>query len=314
MKIIDAHCDLLDKMALHQDLEFRQDSLYADVSFPRLQKGGVAVQCFAVFVTEKKGIRFERLLEGFDIFHQKIITHDHVQFVRSKQDLARAASSGKLGAILTLEGADGLEGSMVYLRTAYQLGVRMLGLTWNQANWAADGVMEPRKGGLTVKGKQLVRECNRLGIILDVSHLGERGFWELTELSIQPLAASHSNAQAVCSHPRNLSDDQIRALIVKGGVIGLTFVPWFVNASEPSVKDILLHIDHIAGLGGARHIGFGSDFDGIDYHIPGLEHPGQYDRLANELFKRYSPKEAEGFLFDNWNRFLSDNLPDETKR
>lgn len=313
MRIIDAHCDLLDKMALHPEMEFKQDSLYADVSYPRLHRAGVGLQCFAVFISDRERITFERLLEGFDLFYQKIASHENVQCVRTKQDLEMAWTKGKLGALLTLEGADGLEGSMVYLRTAFYLGVRMLGLTWNQANWAADGVMEPRKGGLTVKGKQLVRECNKLGIIMDVSHLGERGFWELTELTTKPLAATHSNAQALCSHPRNLTDDQIKALIIAGGVIGLTFVPWFVKSSEPAVKDILNHIDHICSLGGARHLGFGSDFDGIGYHIPGLEHPGHYERLANEIHKRYTPAEAEGFLAGNWNRFFMDNLPGESR-
>ncbi|WP_438448298.1 dipeptidase [Gorillibacterium sp. sgz5001074] len=311
VKVIDAHCDLLDKMALHPEMDFRQDSVYADVSYPRLQRAGMVLQCFAVYLSDRQRITFERLLEGFDLFHQKIAVHNNVQFVRTKQDLESAAAMGRLGAMLTLEGADGLEGSMVYLRTAFYLGVRMMGLTWNQSNWAADGVMEPRKGGLTVKGKQLVRECNKLGLILDVSHLGEKGFWELIELSTKPLAASHSNAQSVCSHPRNLTDDQIKALIVQGGIAGLTFVPWFVKTSEPGVKDILTHIDHICGLGGVRHVGFGSDFDGIDYHIPGLEHPAHYERLANELHKRYTAEEAEGFLSGNWHRFFMENLPDD---
>lgn len=309
VKIIDAHCDLLEKLALYPELDFKQDNKHTDVSFPRLHKGGVAVQCFAVYVSDKKRITFELLLEGFDQFHQKIVTQTGVHFVKTRKDLSHAAASGKLGAILTLEGADGLEANMMYLRIAYYLGVRMLGLTWNQANWAADGVMEPRKGGLTVKGKQLVRECAKLGMILDVSHLGEKGFWELTELASRPFVATHSNAQAVCSHPRNLSDDQIKALIVCGGIIGMTFVPYFVKASEPTVKDILSHIDHICSLGGTRHVGFGSDFDGIASHIPGLEHPGQYERLANELYKRYTPQEADDFLYGNWFRFMTENLP-----
>lgn len=309
MKIIDAHCDLLDKMSEHPDLEFKQDSIYADVSFPRLNKSGVAVQCFAVFVSDKRRVAFDCLLEGFDLFHTKIAVHEGVQAVGNRNELERAEASGKLAAILTLEGADGLEGNPVYLRTAYNLGVRMLGLTWNYANWAADGILESRNGGFTVKGRQLVKECNKMGIILDVSHLSERGFWELAELSAKPFVATHSNARKVCPHPRNLTDEQILAIIAQRGLIGLTFVPWFVKASEPAIKDILTHIDHIAALGGADCIGFGSDFDGTDYHIPGLEHAGCFDKLANELHKRYSAAEAEGYLYGNWRRFLGENLP-----
>ncbi|MDF2927044.1 MAG: rane dipeptidase [Paenibacillaceae bacterium] len=311
MKIIDAHCDLLDKMIRHQELEFKQDSIHADVSFPRLHKSGVAVQCFAVFVANKHHIRFDSLLEGFDLFHEKIASHEGVVAIRNRSDLLQAASCGKLGAILTLEGADGLEGNFVYLRTAYNLGVRMLGITWNYANWACDGVLEPRKGGFTEKGRQLVRECNRLGIILDVSHLSESGFWELEQIAARPFVATHSNAQKVCPHPRNLTDEQILALIKRDGLIGLTFVPWFVKASEPAIKDILTHIDHIGALGGSRHLGFGSDFDGIDYHIPGLEHAGHFDRLANELHKKYPVELADGFLYNNWHRFFMENLPEQ---
>lgn len=310
MKIIDAHCDLLDKLSQHAELDFKQDSIHADVSFPRLHKSGVAVQCFAVFVSKTSHVTFDRLLEGFDLFHEKIAAHEGVRAVRNRRELLQAGEQGKLGAILTLEGVDGLEGNPVYLRTAFRLGVRMMGLTWNYANWAADGVLEPRNGGFTVKGRQLVKECSRLGIILDVSHLSEQGFWELSELTERPFVATHSNARQICPHPRNLTDDQIRALIAHNGQIGLTFVPWFVKASDPSIKDILCHIDHIASLGGSQHIGFGSDFDGIDYHIPGLEHAGNFDRLANELLKKYPAEQAEGFLFGNWHRFFLENLPE----
>lgn len=309
MRIADAHCDWLDKLAKRPELDFNQDNIYADVSYPRLVQSGVALQCFAVFISDRRRVAFDQLLEGFDLFHSKIASHDGVTAVSCRGDLQLAKDSGKLGAILTLEGADGLEGSLVNLRTAYRMGVRLLGLTWNYANWAADGILEPRNGGFTVKGRQLVKECVRLGIILDVSHLSVQGFWELTELTSMPFVATHSNAYKICPHPRNLSDEQIKAIRDRNGMIGLTFVPWFVKASEASVKDILTHIDHIGSLGGIRHIGFGSDFDGVDYHIPGLEHPGQYDRLASELYKQYSAEEADGFLSGNWLRFLEENLP-----
>lgn len=309
MKIFDAHCDLLDKMSLHPELSFKQDSIYADVSFPRLHKAGVAVQCFAVFVSNRPRVSFRQLLEGFDTFHNRIANHPGVRHIRTAADVEEAEAEGKLGAILTLEGADGLEGSLVHLRTAFALGVRLLGLTWNYANWAADGVLEPRNGGFTLKGRQLIEECGKLGMILDVSHLCDRGFWELAELSSKPFVATHSNARALCPHPRNLSDEQITAVVSRDGMMGLTFVPWFIKASEPAIKDILNHLDHVAALGGKGNAGFGSDFDGVDYHIPGLEHAGNFDRLANELYRKYSAEEADGFLYGNWRRFMVRHLP-----
>lgn len=310
MKIFDAHCDLLDKMNLHAELSFKQDSIYADVSFPRLNKAGVAVQCFAVFVSNRPYVSFAQLLESFDTFHSRIASHEGVRHIRTRADLADAETDGKLGAILTLEGADGLEGSLVNLRTAFAMGVRLLGLTWNYANWAADGVLEPRNGGFTLKGKKLIEECGRLGLILDVSHLSDKGFWELAEHASKPFCASHSNVRRLCPHPRNLTDEMIGALIARKGMMGLTFVPWFIKASEPAIKDILTHLDHVAALGGKGSVGFGSDFDGVDYHIPGLEHAGNYDRLANELYRRYSAAEADGFLYGNWRRFMAENLPE----
>lgn len=310
MKIIDSHCDLLSKMLLHPEIDFKQDCIYADVSFPRLHKVGMALQFFAVYLPERlKQGRFRHVLAMIDLFYSRIAAHPDVVLIKTRSDWSESVSNGKLGALLALEGADGLEADLSNLRIAFHLGLRSLGITWNYANWAADGVLEPRGGGFTGQGKQLVRECNRLGILLDVSHLSEKGFWELAEITQRPFIASHSNVCAVCSNPRNLNDEQIKAMAALGGMIGLSFVPRFVKPSEPSMKDLLLHIDHMCALGAARQVGFGSDFDGIDQHIPGLEHAGHYDRLANELHKRYRPEEADAFLFGNWNRFLLENLP-----
>lgn len=308
MRMIDAHCDWLTKMSRHPELDFKQDSIYADVSFPRLNKSGVKVQCFAIFISNRERVDFYSLLADIDLFYRKVASHPDVVAVRTRHDLERAEAEGKLAAILTLEGAEGLEGSLMLARTAHQLGVRLLGLTWNFGNWAADGVLEPRQGGLSQKGKELVAECDRLGIILDVSHLNDRGFWELTELTQRPFVATHSNSRRICPDPRNLTDEQLAVLIARDSMVGLTFVPWFVKSSEPSVKDILTHIDHVSSLGGSRNIGFGSDFDGVEYHIPGLEHAGCFDKLANELYKRYAPAEADAYLYSNWRRFLGQAL------
>lgn len=310
---IDAHCDLLSAMMLKPTVEFAAEDGQADVSYSRLREGGVGLQCFAVYLPEQQGqASFGQILRQIDLFYLRIASHPGTKCVRSVEDLDEVTRGDALGVMLTLEGADGLEGDWVYLRTIYRLGVRMLGLTWNHANWAADGVMEPRGGGLTTKGKQLVMECNRLGIILDVSHLSERGFWELAELSQRPWVATHSNARRLCPHPRNLTDEQILATIRAGGMIGVTFVPWFLQDGEASVTDILRHIDHICSLGGEKAIGFGSDFDGIDRHLPELAHPGHYPRLAEELYRHYSSEQAEGFLGNNWREFFRRQLPRRT--
>ena len=132
----------------------------------------------------------------------------------------------------------------------------------------------------------------------------------MAERARRPFFASHSNARSIKEHPRNLSDQQIQAIITAQGIIGLTFVPWFVTASEPaSIDDILRHVEHVCALGGAGHISFGSDFDGISRHVQGLEHPGRYPDLINALLKRYPEGIVQDMAGDNALRFFTKNLP-----
>jgi membrane dipeptidase len=309
MRIIDAHCDLLSKMLQDPFVDFNQIQSEIAVNLPRLQQVEMAIQFFAIYISEKlDSSRFEPILESIDLFYQKIAANPAIAFIKNREDLEKSVANKKVGAILTLEGADGLGGSLRNLRIAYYLGVRCIGITWNYANWAADGVMEARNGGFSLKGQRFVKECNKLGILLDVSHLAEAGFWQLMELSQEPVLASHSNTFELCPHPRNLSNKQVKAIIAKNGVIGLTFVPWFVKPHDPQISDILLHIDHVCSLGGENHLGFGSDFDGIDTFIPNLEHVGQYDYLINELFKKYPADLVEKLVFGNWISFLKNSL------
>jgi len=300
----DMHCDVLSKMILTPDLRFEDDKRL-DVTARRLREGGVQFQAFAIYIPEAwRGKPFDAVLASIDAFEQRIATRGDILPVRSKRDLEALLQPGetRIGAMLTLEGADGLEGNLAYLRIAYALGVRTLGVTWNDANWAADGVREPRGGGLTAAGRRLIAECDKIGMALDVSHLSVKGFWELLETTRYAPIASHSNAKALCDHPRNLSNDQIRALIAANGRIGITFVPYFLRGDgrQATIDDVLRHLDHICGLGGANHVGFGSDFDGIETWVSGLEHPGGYERLAEQLQKNYTADQAEGFLRRNW--------------
>ncbi|ANE47606.1 hypothetical protein SY83_16430 [Paenibacillus swuensis] len=310
--VIDCHCDVLGKMLTDGNLHF-QDNTRLDVTYDRLVDGGVAIQTFAIWIAEHlPHTGFDEVLRSVDLFRTRILDKHPVSFIRNKADLKKSTLPDQFpGAILHLEGVDALEGHLYRLRILHSLGLRSLGLTWNHGNWAADGVSEPRNGGLSLKGRQFIEECNRLALILDVSHLSEASFWELTELAEHPLIASHSNAYAICNHPRNLNDAQIQSIIAGDGQIGLTFVPWFVTTgSDARIHQLFPHIDHICSLGGENHIGFGSDFDGISKHIKGLEHPGQFTELTNELQKHYPEKLVQGFLYDNMFRYYEKVLPD----
>ncbi|MBA2937757.1 membrane dipeptidase [Paenibacillus sp. CGMCC 1.16610] len=312
MKIMDGHCDALTKLYVNPKLDFGMEDQELDVNYPRLKHAGVKVQCFAIYLSDSiQQPTFEHILQMVDIFHRKIVSHSGMKFIHTVQDWHEVEAGDQIGAILTLEGVDALAGNLTHLRILYHLGVRSIGLTWNYANWAADGVMEPRKGGFTRKGKLMLRELETMGIIADVSHLSTAAFWEMVEGYNKPFIASHSNAQKICPHPRNLSDDQIKAIIQCQGQIGLTFVPYFVDSVNLAVPiaGLLKHIDHVCSLGGEKQIGFGSDFDGIEQWIKGLRHAGQYENLIEALCKNYQETQVEAFLFGNWRNFMLTNLP-----
>ncbi|XID92441.1 dipeptidase [Paenibacillaceae bacterium WGS1546] len=312
MKIFDAHCDVLSKLLENPELDFVRGRQGLDVTLERMLEAGIGFQNFAVYLPERWAGEFRYALESLDLFHERIVSEPQIRFVRTSRDLRLASEEGRIGALLSLEGVDSLNGNLAYLRILHRLGVRTVGITWNRANWAADGVLEPRNGGFTARGMELIAECNRLGLIMDVSHLSENGFWELIEAARKPVVASHSNASGISPRLRNLTDAQIRAVIHAGGVIGITFVSPFLSAEEPvGMDDILPHIDRICSLGGSRCIGFGSDFDGIKQWIVGLEHAGKYDRLVNLLLKHYREDDVERFVCGNWFRFYLRHLPDE---
>jgi membrane dipeptidase len=310
--IIDGHCDVLWKMFENPEIDFYQTvDGQLDVTYANMLKSDIKIQFFAIYLAQKiEQPNFDHYLTYINIFYQKIIKHGQMMLIKNQSDLNRVLNGNERGALLTLEGADAIYGHSLYTQTLYHLGIRMIGITWNYANWAADGILEPRQGGFSKKGKQFVKECNDLGILLDVSHLSERSFWDLSEFSTQPFVASHSNAKAICPHPRNLDDDQIRALIQNEGRIGITFVPWFVGEQEKgTIGQLLKHIEHICALGGQKHLVLGSDFDGIDKRIPGLEHAGQFGVLIQHLSKYYKDEWIEDLLCNNWKRYLQTNLP-----
>jgi len=181
-----------------------------------------------------------------------------------------------------------------------------LTLTWNHRNEIADGVFDRRtKGGLTRFGVEVIQEMNRLNMLIDVSHLSEAGFWDVLEVSRKPVMASHSNCRRICDSPRNLSDDQIKSLAGAGGVMGLCFVPDFVHLSEPSLDKLIDHVDHVTELAGIDCLGLGSDFDGFEAALPGLEDVSRLPALTEGLLHRgYSTEAIQKILGGNFLRLL----------
>jgi membrane dipeptidase len=307
MKIFDAHCDVLYKLWLNPTLSFdSSDELH--INYKRLKNGQAKVQCMALYVPEEVAYqeRFEVALEMVNILYERIFhLFPNVKLVKTKNDINKLKED-EIGVVLTLEGCDAIGHSLTRLKTLFHLGVKSVGLTWNYSNAVADGILEPRGAGLSLFGKKVVQDNNRFKVWTDVSHLSIKAFWDVLELADYPIA-SHSNALSLCSHPRNLNDDQLKALIKKDSMIGINFVPFFLTDKPvATIKDVINHIDYICQLGGERNIGFGSDFDGISTTVLGLEHFGQYEHLIEELYKHFSEDQINHFCYQNF----IDHLPE----
>ena len=228
---IDLHCD-----ALHR-YRWQGGSLSASagsVDLPRLRAGGALCQCFALFVdTAHTPDAYGEALALARLFRRELAAHPHeICQVTTAAELRQAGERGLIGALLTIEEGAVCRNGAETLREFYELGVRMMTLTWNHKNRfaAPNAAGEPPKAavsgeGLTRAGLELIDAMNELGVLADVSHLSDAGFWQLAARVKGPFVASHSNARAVCGHPRNLTDDMIRALAKKGGVMGLNFLP-----------------------------------------------------------------------------------------
>ncbi|HHX50702.1 MAG TPA: membrane dipeptidase [Clostridia bacterium] len=283
------------------------------VDLPRLLKAGVRVQFFAIFIEScyKPHGAVIRALQGIDVYYRELEANAaQMGLVFTREDLDSLIEQDKLAAILAIEGGEGLGGDLSILRIFHRLGVRSLGLTWNQRNDLADGVGEQGTGGgLTNFGRQVVQEMNRLGMIVDLAHIAEKGFWDVLDLSTRPVIVSHANCRGLCDHPRNLNDSQMKSLAEKGGCLGITFVPDFLGP-DPSVETVADHIEYAVQLMGIDHVGLGSDFDGVDCPVLGLESalalPNLVDLLGNRGF---SEEDVAKIMGGNWLRILRNELP-----
>lgn len=302
MHVIDLHCDALWKLAENKGKLTYRNSKVLDTNLERLQQGKVKVQAFAIFLEPdiKSDQKFQAALEQIDYFYEEVLAKNpEMKHIKKWSDFDNL-KDGEIGAFLTLEGVDAIGNDLSKLRTLFQLGVMSVGLTWNNANLAADGAGEPRGGGLTSFGKEVVMLNNENQVLTDVSHLSERGFWDVMELADFPIA-SHSNAKALCDHNRNLSDEQAKAMFEKGGHIHVVYNPPFIKENgKASIDDLVKHIEHFCELGGVNKIGLGSDFDGIETKVKNLENAAMTQNLILRLLKYYKEDEVKGFAYQNF--------------
>ena len=270
-----------------------------ELNIPKMKEGGVDAAFFAVDVTLAWKNHLAYALDAFGFFKAEVEANsDDILIARTAGDIIRAKSEGKIAAVLVIENSEGVERSLNVLAMLHEVGVRSITLTHNLNTWAGAGNEEHDSGGgLTHFGEDLVREMNLLGILVDVSHVSERMFFDALEVTEKPVIASHSNSKAICDHPRNLSDEQIKVLAESGGSIGITFVPPFIDDNEPSLERMLDHIDHIVEQVGDDHVGLGSDFDGGgDMFKDATEYPTITDAL---LARGYSAESVRKILGGN---------------
>lgn len=311
MKIIDLHCDALMKLSEAKGKLSFKDAPELDVNLVKMQQGQVKLQAFAIFIypSVPSHQQFQEVIDQIHYFYSEVLAkHPEMKLIRHWSELT-ALQDHEIGAILTLEGVDAIGNDLHKLTILYELGVRSIGLTWNNGNLAADGVGETRGAPLSHFGKRIVQWCNDHDVFVDVSHLHPHGFWDVIELAKYPIA-SHSNTTAICDHRRNLTDDQIKAMIDRDAMIHLVFCPPFVKqGGHASIDDIVGHIQHIVALGGIRNIGFGSDFDGIESKIAGLSDASMFPNLIEALKAHFDEETIKGFAYQNF----IDHLPPSSR-
>lgn len=233
------------------------------LDLPKMHRGGLDAAFFAVDCTRPWGNHLLYGLDALGYFLQELANFsDEIAVATTATEIRAARQDNKRAAILAIENSDVLEKSPYVLPLLYQLGVRSLTLTHSTRSFAADGCEVENGGGLTSFGMQLVEQMDELGVLVDISHINEQGFWDVVKRSQRPIIGTHNCCRALCDHPRNLSDEQLKAIAEKNGVVGITFVPFFVADKDPNMEKLLDHIEHAIQVAGIDHVGLGSDFDG----------------------------------------------------
>ena len=312
--IADFHLDVL-SAALEQGRDLTRWNHSGHVDLPRMERAGVDLAVFALFpYGSRTQPLWNRVLQQLQLV-LRLAEDKRVQLLRRGRHLLAPARQYRPRIALSLEGACPLVINDHYARHRLvflsQLGVQLVNPTWNYSNIFASAAMDPgRKYGLTKAGKNLIEDMNQLRMLLDVSHLSETSFWGAVEHSLLPPVASHSNAKALCDHPRNLTRAQIKAIAERRGVVGVNLCPYFLTtAPTASIDDVLSHIDYLVEVGGIDSVAIGTDFDGISQVCLGLDDITSLPLLAEELDKSGYPRWAvQKILGGNLLRVLNSAL------
>jgi len=355
--VIDTHNDVTSPMTDEGfDLGARDTSGKIQTDIPRIKEGGLDAEFFAIYVAAsyaRNGGSARRAMDMIDGVYEQARRHpESLEMAFTSGDIRRVHKTGRLAALMGIEGGHAIEDSLSALRQFYRLGVRYMTLTHsNTNNWAdsSGDINNPNikhHNGLTDFGREVVREMNRLGMMVDISHVSDKTFWDAVETSQAPVIASHSSARALTDAPRNMTDDMLRAVAKKGGVVMVNFGKGFVNtkAVKPSpetqakideirnqysgdqatmrakmrelqgppprvpLEMLIDHFVHIAKVAGVDHVGIGSDFDGVGGQLPeGMEDVSKLPAITYELLKRgFSDADVKKVLGENFLRTMAE--------
>ncbi|HOV94447.1 MAG TPA: dipeptidase [Spirochaetales bacterium] len=321
ISVVDAHSDALLAVVGDSQIpgevgcrDFLVRNRLSHVDLPKLLEGRVCCQFLALFTENADVPRAFAFTHGLIDKFEEICAKSEGKFfpILTGADLDRPESGKSVGALLSIEGAEALDGSIDNVDGFYARGVRAIGITWSRRNPFGRGVQVEGTDGLTSLGKELVEKLESKRMLVDVSHLSDTAFWDLVGVAKRPIIASHSNARAVNNHPRNLTDEQIRAIAQSGGAIGAVFVPNFVSLkpTKSYLEHLVDHIDHIVQVGGLETAALGSDFDGyrgVEGHV--LADASEYGLLCDALLGRgYSEDMVSKIMGKNWERVIKEVL------
>lgn len=279
--IIDLHCDTISEIYKNKGMSLRENSLMIDID--KLKKSDVLLQCFAMFTCLKEvDSPYKYVNELIDLYEQEIEKNSSdIAFAKSYSDIQKNKDGNKISAFLTIEEGEAIEGSIDNLIHFYNRGVRMVTLTWNFENsigfgnkrlienGECVGYIPDKENGLKPFGFEVVEKMEELGMIVDVSHLSDAGIYDIIDMAKMPFVASHSNARAVCDHPRNLTDDMIKKMANKGCISGLNFYPEFLSRNfsnrerKAYIDDTIDMLKYMVNVGGSEFVALGSDYDGF---------------------------------------------------
>ncbi len=297
IRVFDGHCDTA--VRLYRQKENLQSNC-GHIALERLENPAGYAQFFAFCTCDEHADEPEELFENaYSYFLRQLRAHDaRIVLCTNAQQAQTAFACGKSAAFLSIEGAEAISCDIAKLDKAQEMGVRMIALTWNHANALAGSCLTGE--GLSEQGKNFVRRAQELGMIVDVSHLSERAFWDICEIAQKPIIASHSCCKALCNHPRNLTDEQCRAIFSLGGTVGINFYEPFLTDGRANLDTVWAHAEHLLSLGGEGHIALGADFDGCERLPRGISGVQDFGRLAAHFLKKgCSEEQLQDMFFDS---------------